>query len=152
MQFRSGKHASVCYLHVNLFMTLIDGRLFIFYVGKKEIAPVFMLWSTYTSSMCGPTRNRCNIFRLVLSFMQGKNGGVPPSKKSIFSRITKKVITQVDYLFAVNCHIECFNIGHVECVRYDAATERKSKILDIIRSFDLPNNPLDDIIDQVSNE
>ena len=34
-------------------------------------------------------------------------------------------------------------------VRYDAAVERKSKILDIIRSLDLPNNPLDDIIDQV---
>ena len=27
--------------------------------------------------------------------------------------------------------------------------ERKSKILEIIRSLDLPNNPLDDIIDQV---
>ncbi|RLN03180.1 hypothetical protein C2845_PM13G05560 [Panicum miliaceum] len=33
--------------------------------------------------------------------------------------------------------------------RYDAAVERKSKILDIIRSLDLPNNPLDDIIDQL---
>ncbi|KAI3755989.1 hypothetical protein L1987_55800 [Smallanthus sonchifolius] len=33
--------------------------------------------------------------------------------------------------------------------RYEAATERKSKILDIIRAFDLPNNPLDDIIDQL---
>ncbi|KAD4178713.1 hypothetical protein E3N88_27304 [Mikania micrantha] len=33
--------------------------------------------------------------------------------------------------------------------RYEAATERKLKILDIIRSFDLPNNPLDDIIDQL---
>ncbi|KAJ0768766.1 putative chromatin regulator PHD family [Helianthus annuus] len=33
--------------------------------------------------------------------------------------------------------------------RYEAATERKSKILDIIRTFDLPNNPLDDIIDQL---
>ncbi|KAF8692024.1 hypothetical protein HU200_039971 [Digitaria exilis] len=33
--------------------------------------------------------------------------------------------------------------------RYDAAMERKSKILDIIRSLDLPNNPLDDIIDQL---
>lgn len=34
-------------------------------------------------------------------------------------------------------------------VRYEAASERKSKIMDIIRSLDLPNNPLDDIIDQV---
>lgn len=33
--------------------------------------------------------------------------------------------------------------------RYEAAMERKSKILEIIRSLDLPNNPLDDIIDQV---
>ncbi|OEL18433.1 Protein strawberry notch-like protein 1 [Dichanthelium oligosanthes] len=33
--------------------------------------------------------------------------------------------------------------------RYDTAVEKKSKILDIIRSLDLPNNPLDDIIDQV---
>jgi hypothetical protein len=33
--------------------------------------------------------------------------------------------------------------------RYDAAVDRKSKILDIIRSLDLPNNPLDDIIDQL---
>jgi hypothetical protein len=34
-------------------------------------------------------------------------------------------------------------------IRYDAAVEKKLKILDIIRSLDLPNNPLDDIIDQV---
>lgn len=33
--------------------------------------------------------------------------------------------------------------------RYEAAIERKSKILEIIRTFDLPNNPLDDIIDQL---
>lgn len=33
--------------------------------------------------------------------------------------------------------------------RYEGAIERKSKILDIIRAFDLPNNPLDDIIDQL---
>ncbi|CAN6455835.1 unnamed protein product [Victoria cruziana] len=33
--------------------------------------------------------------------------------------------------------------------RYETAKERKSKILDIIRSLDLPNNPLDDIIDQL---
>lgn len=33
--------------------------------------------------------------------------------------------------------------------RYEAAQERKSKILDIVRSLDLPNNPLDDIIDQL---
>lgn len=34
-------------------------------------------------------------------------------------------------------------------LRYEGALERRSKILDIIRSLDLPNNPLDDIIDQV---
>jgi len=33
--------------------------------------------------------------------------------------------------------------------RYDAAVEKKLKMLDIIRSLDLPNNPLDDIIDQL---
>eukprot|EP00268_Persea_americana_P026498 TRINITY_DN2591_c1_g1_i1.p1 TRINITY_DN2591_c1_g1~~TRINITY_DN2591_c1_g1_i1.p1 ORF type:complete len:1271 (-),score=272.64 TRINITY_DN2591_c1_g1_i1:376-4122(-) len=33
--------------------------------------------------------------------------------------------------------------------RYEAAKERKEKILEIIRSLDLPNNPLDDIIDQL---
>ncbi|KAK1280548.1 hypothetical protein QJS04_geneDACA014302 [Acorus gramineus] len=33
--------------------------------------------------------------------------------------------------------------------RYEAAKDRKSKILDIIRTLDLPNNPLDDIIDQL---
>ncbi|XP_057486373.1 protein FORGETTER 1-like isoform X2 [Actinidia eriantha] len=33
--------------------------------------------------------------------------------------------------------------------RYEAAMERKSKILEIVRSLDLPNNPLDDIIDQL---
>ncbi|KAL4359884.1 hypothetical protein HN51_020073 [Arachis hypogaea] len=33
--------------------------------------------------------------------------------------------------------------------RYDAALERKTNILEIIRSLDLPNNPLDDIIDQL---
>ncbi|KAG4399450.1 hypothetical protein AAZX31_08G230100 [Glycine max] len=33
--------------------------------------------------------------------------------------------------------------------RYDAASERKTKILDIIRALDLPNNPLDDIVDQL---
>ncbi|XP_044468508.1 protein FORGETTER 1 [Mangifera indica] len=33
--------------------------------------------------------------------------------------------------------------------RYETASKRKSKILDIIRSLDLPNNPLDDIIDQL---
>ncbi|KAL6567599.1 udp-glycosyltransferase [Orobanche gracilis] len=33
--------------------------------------------------------------------------------------------------------------------RYEAALERKMKILEIIRSLDLPNNPLDDIIDQL---
>ncbi|KAF6136594.1 hypothetical protein GIB67_016050 [Kingdonia uniflora] len=33
--------------------------------------------------------------------------------------------------------------------RYEAARERKSKVLEIIRSLDLPNNPMDDIIDQL---
>ncbi|XP_047315332.1 protein FORGETTER 1 [Impatiens glandulifera] len=33
--------------------------------------------------------------------------------------------------------------------RYDGAVQRKSKILEIVRSLDLPNNPLDDIIDQL---
>ncbi|KAK4786922.1 hypothetical protein SAY86_010755 [Trapa natans] len=33
--------------------------------------------------------------------------------------------------------------------RYDGAFERKMKILEVIRSLDLPNNPLDDIIDQL---
>ncbi|XP_062226679.1 protein FORGETTER 1-like isoform X2 [Phragmites australis] len=33
--------------------------------------------------------------------------------------------------------------------RYDTAVEKKLKILDVIRSLDLPNNPLDDIIDQL---
>ncbi|PIA37650.1 hypothetical protein AQUCO_03000300v1 [Aquilegia coerulea] len=33
--------------------------------------------------------------------------------------------------------------------RYEAAVERKAKILEIIRSLALPNNPLDDIIDQL---
>lgn len=33
--------------------------------------------------------------------------------------------------------------------RYEQALQRKSNILDIIRSLDLPNNPLDDIIDQL---
>ncbi|KAF0899526.1 hypothetical protein E2562_020008 [Oryza meyeriana var. granulata] len=33
--------------------------------------------------------------------------------------------------------------------RYDTAVERKSNILQIIRSLDFPNNPLDDIIDQL---
>ncbi|KAL5568778.1 hypothetical protein UlMin_025353 [Ulmus minor] len=33
--------------------------------------------------------------------------------------------------------------------RYEGALERKSHLVDIIRSMDLPNNPLDDIIDQL---
>ncbi|CAA3028611.1 strawberry notch isoform X1 [Olea europaea subsp. europaea] len=33
--------------------------------------------------------------------------------------------------------------------RYEAAVERQSRLLEIIRSMDLPNNPLDDIIDQL---
>ncbi|KAL8461796.1 hypothetical protein ACS0TY_033048 [Phlomoides rotata] len=33
--------------------------------------------------------------------------------------------------------------------RYEGALERKLKILEIIRSLDLPNNPLDDIVDQL---
>ncbi|AQK46021.1 RING/FYVE/PHD zinc finger superfamily protein [Zea mays] len=41
--------------------------------------------------------------------------------------------------------------AHVaDCLkRYDSAVEKKLKILDIISSLDLPNNPLDDIIDQL---
>lgn len=35
-------------------------------------------------------------------------------------------------------------------IRYEVAVERQSNILEIIRSMDLPNNPLDDIIDQVA--
>lgn len=34
-------------------------------------------------------------------------------------------------------------------IRYEAAVERKTHIMEIIRSMNLPNNPLDDIIDQV---
>lgn len=34
-------------------------------------------------------------------------------------------------------------------IRYEAANSRKSKILGTIRALELPNNPLDDIIDQV---
>lgn len=30
--------------------------------------------------------------------------------------------------------------------------ERKTEILDIVRSLDLPNNPLDDIVDQVGEK
>ncbi|XP_078433295.1 RING/FYVE/PHD zinc finger superfamily protein isoform X2 [Wolffia australiana] len=33
--------------------------------------------------------------------------------------------------------------------RYEAAKDRKLKILEIVRSLELPNNPLDDIIDQL---
>lgn len=33
--------------------------------------------------------------------------------------------------------------------RYDTALECKTKILEMIRALDLPNNPLDEIIDQV---
>ncbi|KAL8166544.1 hypothetical protein V2J09_008043 [Rumex salicifolius] len=33
--------------------------------------------------------------------------------------------------------------------RYEGAIERKAKIADIIRSLELPNNPLDDLIDQL---
>ncbi|XP_057765219.1 protein FORGETTER 1 [Salvia miltiorrhiza] len=33
--------------------------------------------------------------------------------------------------------------------RYEGALERKMQILEIIRSLDLPNNPLDDIVDQL---
>ncbi|KAG0590125.1 hypothetical protein KC19_1G074000 [Ceratodon purpureus] len=37
----------------------------------------------------------------------------------------------------------------VVSARYEEAKSRKSKILDTIRSLELPNNPLDDIIDQL---
>ncbi len=33
--------------------------------------------------------------------------------------------------------------------RFEAAKQRKTMMLDTIRKLDLPNNPLDDIIDQV---
>ncbi|XP_019432321.1 PREDICTED: protein strawberry notch isoform X2 [Lupinus angustifolius] len=48
-----------------------------------------------------------------------------------------------EYLIARQAYIEELQ------KRYDAALERKTKILEIIRSLELPNNPLDDIIDQV---
>lgn len=40
---------------------------------------------------------------------------------------------------------------YIEAVtkRYEAAVERRKEIIEIIRSLDLPNNPLDDIIDQL---
>lgn len=34
--------------------------------------------------------------------------------------------------------------------RFEDASERKRKILDLIKSLDLPNNPLDDLIDLVT--
>lgn len=39
----------------------------------------------------------------------------------------------------------------ISSIRYDAAILRKTKTLDTIRALELPNNPLDDIIDQVSS-
>ncbi|KAH7423992.1 hypothetical protein KP509_12G084500 [Ceratopteris richardii] len=39
-------------------------------------------------------------------------------------------------------------VGQLQA-RYEKALERKHRCLDAIRSFDLPNNPLDDIIDQL---
>lgn len=33
--------------------------------------------------------------------------------------------------------------------RYEGAVERKTEVLEIIRSLDLPNNPLDDVVDQL---
>lgn len=39
----------------------------------------------------------------------------------------------------------------IPSIRYDAAILRKTKTLDTIRALELPNNPLDDIIDQVSS-
>ena len=47
--------------------------------------------------------------------------------------------------------IESRELMNVVWNRYDVALERKTKIVEIIRSLDLPNNPLDDIIDQVVN-
>lgn len=46
-------------------------------------------------------------------------------------------------------YVSQFMLKALWLIRYDAAVEKKLKILDIIRSLDLPNNPLDDIIDQV---
>lgn len=45
--------------------------------------------------------------------------------------------------------VEASKLTTYVMLRYEGALERRSKILDIIRSLDLPNNPLDDIIDQV---
>ncbi|KAF5758750.1 putative histone-fold, protein strawberry notch, strawberry notch, helicase C [Helianthus annuus] len=36
-----------------------------------------------------------------------------------------------------------------DCLLYETAVEHKSKLLDTIRTFDLPNNPLDELIDQL---
>lgn len=47
-------------------------------------------------------------------------------------------------------YVQARNVYVAELLkRYEGAMERKSKILEIIRSLDLPNNPLDDIIDQL---
>jgi hypothetical protein len=34
--------------------------------------------------------------------------------------------------------------------RFEDASERKKNIIDLVKSLDLPNNPLDDLIDQVT--
>ncbi|KAJ8432514.1 hypothetical protein Cgig2_001107 [Carnegiea gigantea] len=41
------------------------------------------------------------------------------------------------------------NVRFGYAIRYNGAVERKERILEIIRSLDLPKNPLDDIIDQL---
>lgn len=47
------------------------------------------------------------------------------------------------------CMKAYFLLYYVVLHRYEAAKLRKNKILDTIRALELPNNPLDDIIDQV---
>lgn len=44
----------------------------------------------------------------------------------------------------------CWPLSHcINHLRYEGALERRSNILDVIRSLELPDNPLDNIIDQV---
>ncbi|CAI9087968.1 OLC1v1022187C2 [Oldenlandia corymbosa var. corymbosa] len=70
---------------------------------------------------------------------------VPPVEEAVpndWSCYTCKEKTE-EYLQARRLYLEELH------KRYDGALERKFKILEIIRSLDLPNNPLDDIIDQL---
>jgi len=63
------------------------------------------------------------------------------SKRCIFVRRIAILITYAQWP-------QFMLVAFVTC-RYDSAVEKRLKILDLIRSLDLPNNPLDDIIDQV---